>query len=602
MKQNITRDSPKQSKLNFIWFFIRPYKLRILALFILFLLAGGLEAATIAAIYPILNAAFSPGAGQGNFILSLFNIIANLLSIKDLFISYCTIFLLFAVLAFIVKYFSITFRTRFIAHLVSKKQDEIFSKFIRADYQYFVDHKQGDLIYNVTAAPMQLDILISSVTDFISQGLLSISVLLLLFSLSWQGASGVLVVGIVYLFLTRYLGKKISYRASEKEMKALRERNVILNEGISGIKQIKAFATGENWIANFSKTIKESWANSIKRSIGQQIPPIALLLILYLGVGTVILLIKFFDPLGFMALIPVFGAFAFAVFRLLPFVTSIGNTIMNIQSSLPGCEVMYNILNENLTHVENGDREFKSFKSNISFENVSFTYKGRSRTLKDFSVVFKKGETTAIVGRSGSGKTTIVNLLLRLFDVDTGEVKIDGYNIKEYKLEFWLNHVGYVSQDSFILNDTVENNITFSSNGYSREAVIKAAKYADANDFICELPDGYDTIVGDKGTRLSGGQAQRIAVARAMIREPEILIFDEATNNLDNISEVAVQKAIEEISKDHTVIVVAHRLSTIANADKILVIENGRLKEEGSHQELLEKKGSYWKLYQSQPQ
>ncbi len=146
----------------------------------------------------------------------------------------------------------------------------------------------------------------------------------------------------------------------------------------------------------------------------------------------------------------------------------------------------------------------------------------------------------------------------------------------------------------------MENNITFRSGGYSSEEVIKAAKYADAHGFITELPNGYDTFVGDKGMRLSGGQAQRIAVARAMIREPEVLIFDEATNNLDNISEAAVQKAIDEISKDHTVIVVAHRLSTIVNADKIIVLDDGRVVEQGTHEQLVENKGAYWKLYRSQ--
>ncbi|GAI08786.1 unnamed protein product [marine sediment metagenome] len=191
-------------------------------------------------------------------------------------------------------------------------------------------------------------------------------------------------------------------------------------------------------------------------------------------------------------------------------------------------------------------------------------------------------------------------MLVRLFDVDKGEIKIDGVNLKRYKLSSWLNQVGFVSQDTFILNDTVENNITFGSDGYSREEVIKAAKYADAHSFITKLPNGYDTLVGDKGMRLSGGQAQRIAVARAMIREPEILIFDEATNNLDNISEVAVQKAIDEVSKDHTVIIIAHRLSTIVNADKILVLEDERVVEEGTHKELMEKRGAYWELYQSQ--
>jgi len=168
-------------------------------------------------------------------------------------------------------------------------------------------------------------------------------------------------------------------------------------------------------------------------------------------------------------------------------------------------------------------------------------------------------------------------------------------------LSSWLNRIGYVSQDTFIFNDTIEKNITFHSDSYSHEQVIKAAKYADAHDFIITLPDDYNTITGDKGIGLSGGQAQRIAVARAMIREPEILIFDEATNNLDNISEAAVQRAIDEISKDHTVIIIAHRLSTIANADKIIVLENERVVEEGTHKQLLANRGAYWELCQREP-
>ena len=180
-------------------------------------------------------------------------------------------------------------------------------------------------------------------------------------------------------------------------------------------------------------------------------------------------------------------------------------------------------------------------------------------------------------------------------------IEIDGTNIKDYRLGSWLRHVGFVSQDTFILNDTIKNNITFGSDKYSMEEVIEASRYADAHDFISGLPGGYETVVGDKGMSLSGGQAQRIAVARAMIMKPEILIFDEATNNLDNISEVAVQRAIEDISKDHTVIIIAHRLSTVENADKIIMLDKGRIAEQGSHQELLGKKGAYWTLHQRQP-
>ena len=601
MRQAGKKGKQTHSILNIIGFFLKPYKLHITALFILFLLVGGLEAATIAAVYPILNAAFDSGTGQGNIVLSLFGTMANMLPIADEFISYCVLFLILALLAFAVKLISVNFRIRFAASLVKKNQSEIFNKLIKADYQYFIDHKQGELIYNASTAPEQISSLVSGVTELISQTILSISVILLLFSLSWPAALAVLVLGVGYQYFAKYFGKKVSYISGKGAMEALRESNVILNESISGIKQVKVFDIGENWADSFRSAINRRWYHSVRRSLWGQTPPILLILILYLAIGIVAMLIKIMVPTGFTELIPAFGAFAFALFRLFPFIGTVGGLIMSIMGAIPDCEAVYAVQSGKLTYIEDGKEELSSFKSDIKFENVSFSHRGRAKTMRDVSVTFKKGKTTAIVGRSGGGKTTLINLLLRLFDVDQGEIKIDGVNIKEYKLASWLKNVGFVSQDTFILNDTVENNITFGSAGYSHEEVIKATKYADADGFINALPNGYDTLVGDKGMRLSGGQGQRIAVARAMVRNPEVLIFDEATNNLDNISEVAVQKAIDEISKKHTVIIIAHRLSTIANADKIIVLEDGRVVEEGVHKELMEKKGAYWQLYQSQP-
>ena len=253
-----------------------------------------------------------------------------------------------------------------------------------------------------------------------------------------------------------------------------------------------------------------------------------------------------------------------------------------------------------ISTIEDGSKEFGSFTSNIEFRDVNFAYQGRTKTLKNISVSIEKGKTVAIVGRSGSGKTTIVSLILRLFQPDVGDVLIDGVDIKEYRLASWLDRIGYVDQDTFIFNDSVKNNITLRSEKYTDEDVKRAAGYADAHDFITDLPDGYDTHVGDKGVRLSGGQKQRIAVARAMIRQPDILIFDEATNALDSVSEAAVQKAIDEISRDHTVIIIAHRLSTIVNADRIIVMARSKVAEVGTHEELMSKKGDYWRLYEGQ--
>ncbi|MFC1980194.1 ABC transporter ATP-binding protein, partial [Chloroflexota bacterium] len=432
------------------------------------------------------------------------------------------------------------------------------------------------------------------------QAILLISIFVLLVSLSWQGTIAVLLIGIGYYYLIRYLGQKVSYQASKGEIKALSESNVILNESISGIKQVKVFLTEKNWVDRFTNTVKERWHHFRRRAIWREIPSFTLILLLYLTIGTIALLIKIIAPTTFTQLIPTFGTFAFAIIRLFPIIGNLGDHFISIMEALPNCEIAYSIQSDKITHIEDGEKELISFKSNIQFDNVSFAYKGRSKIIEDLSIIFEKGKTTAIVGRSGEGKTTIINLLLRLFDSDKGEIKVDGLNIKEYKLSSWLNKVGFVSQDTFIFNDSAENNITFRSDIYSREEVIKAGQRADAHRFITELPEGYDTIVGDKGVRLSGGQRQRIAIARAMIREPEILIFDEATNALDNISEVSVQKAIDEISRNHTVIVIAHRLSTLVNADIILVLESGRIVEEGTHEELMKNRRAYWKLYKSE--
>lgn len=580
-----------------IWFFFKPYKLDITLLMILTLIVGGLEAINIVAVYPILNVAFDTGAGQSNIILSLLATIANLLPIEDEFIRYSMIFIFIALLAFLAKLIFTRFKVRLGARLVEKKQNEVFDKYIRADYQYFLSHKQGELIYNVAGAPGIIANLINAVTSLTLTAVLVISITLLLLSLSWQGTVAVLLVGTGYIFISRYIGEKVSYRSATVEMETLRESNVILNEAISGIREVKVFVVAENWTKRFSKNLKTHWESYTKRVIWMEIPPVILLLILYLFVGGAALLIRTTSPANFTQVIPIFGTFAFAIFRLFPLIGTVGNQIMTIMSAIPNCEAVYSVLNEKMTHIKDGEKKLSSFRSSIQFDNVSFAYDGRPEVIRDISVTLERGKTIAIVGRSGTGKTTIINLLLRLFDVSKGEIRIDGLNIKEYKLSSWLNNIGFVSQDTFILNDTVKNNINFRSDRYSHEEVIKAARFADAHNFITELPEGYDTIVGDKGMKLSGGQRQRIAIARAMIREPEVLIFDEATNALDNISEVLVQNAIDRISKDRTVIIIAHRLSTIVNADKILVLADGQVAEEGTHKELMKKRGVYWELY-----
>ncbi len=217
--------------------------------------------------------------------------------------------------------------------------------------------------------------------------------------------------------------------------------------------------------------------------------------------------------------------------------------------------------------------------------------------LKGVTFAIMKKKITAIVGLSGAGKTTLVNLLLKLYQPTTGEIKIDGVNVFDYTNKSYLNKIGYVSQETFILNDTINANIRFGMEECDDDMVIEAAKLANANEFIINMENAYDTVVGDSGMKLSGGQRQRIAIARAVLRKPEILVLDEATSSLDNIAENNVQKAINQISRNTTVVVIAHRLSTIQNADKIVVLEDGSVQEEGTHKELMENNGLYFNLY-----
>ena len=592
----------KEKNIQFraISFFLKQYKVQIIVLSILSLLVGILEAISVAAVYPILTTAFDDGLEGGNFILSHFAGLVGRLPIADPFTAYCLIFVFIALLTFGVRYLFINFRVGFSARLVEGKQNEIFNKYMKADFQFFTDHKQGELVYDIGRAPQGLSDLIVPATGLLSEAVLSAAILLLLFSLSWVGTLITLLIGILYLLGTRYFAKKVSYSSAQGELEAITKSNVILNEVISGIQQVKVFSTAEYWADRFAGTIRKRWYHFKRRSRALQLPTPVLMLVLYLFIGVGAMMMNILFPDKFVTLIPVFGTFAFAIFRLVPIVAKVGGLTMNIMSALPNCEICYSIMNKEIAHIVDGKKELASFKSEIAFDHVSFAYNGQKEVLQDISLRFERGKTTALVGRSGSGKTTIVNLILRLYDVQKGEVSIDDKNIKAYRMASLLDKMGYVSQDAFAFNDTVRDNITFGLK-YSDQEIINAAKYADAHSFIINLENGYDTLVGDKGVKLSGGQRQRIAVARAMIRQPEILIFDEATNALDNISQLAVQKAIEEISKDHTVIVIAHRLTTIRNADKIVVMENGRVREQGTHEELIEKTGVYWNLYRGQP-
>ncbi|KAB2820248.1 MAG: ATP-binding cassette domain-containing protein [Candidatus Dadabacteria bacterium] len=270
-----------------------------------------------------------------------------------------------------------------------------------------------------------------------------------------------------------------------------------------------------------------------------------------------------------------------------------------IASRLPAFDTVFDLVRtDNKTQITDGELVYSGLENGITFDTVTFSYnEGERAALSGTNFFIPKGKTTAIVGKSGAGKSTVINLLLRFYDPQSGSVLIDGKPLPDYEVKSYLRHVGMVSQDTFIFNDTVRNNIAFGlTDDYTDDIIVDAAKRAGADEFISALPEGYDTMLGERGIRLSGGQRQRISIARATLKNPEILILDEATSSLDTATEQLIHRAITELSRNRTVIIIAHRFSTIKNADQIIVLKDGRVVESGCESDLMKLKGEFYRL------
>lgn len=599
MKRYLT--DKRQSGLKTIWFFLKPYKIYLLSLLGLGLIIGLLETLHMALLYPILNASLdSSGIGDNNLFFKILNEVAAIIPVDDILVSSCILFVILTILYSIFRLLYANLSPRVTAKIVREYEQKVFRKYTTSDYNFFINNRQGDLIYRGSQAPQFIGNTVISLINSAVEIILAVFVLLLLVSISWKGTIAIILAGTGYYYFTRYLSGRISYTTGERIRRAIENENVIMNEYITGVKQIHTTQSSVKWRNKFNKASASRWKHWSKNLFWNQVPTRLLELLMFGSISIIVIVIKVQYPDKFFSMIPMFGTFAFSVFKLLPKLSATGVTLMNVSNWLPNLEAVRDLLSDKTySQIKSGDTELVEFKSSIEFKDVSFTYTGRESTLTNISIGLKKDNMTAIVGPSGSGKSTIVDLLLRLYDVDGGELLVDGINIKNFDISTFLTKVGFVGQETFIFNASITDNIAFGDD-YLEAEIIEAAKLANAHEFICQLPEGYGTIVGDRGLKLSGGEKQRIAIARAMVRKPQILILDEATSSLDNISEMIVQKAIDTVSQSCTTLVIAHRLSTIRNASIIHVLDQGKVIESGIHNQLIKQKGKYWELYNSQ--
>ena len=282
-----------------------------------------------------------------------------------------------------------------------------------------------------------------------------------------------------------------------------------------------------------------------------------------------------------------------------PFMTLI-NFTEQFQNGVSGFERFIEIMDEPIEEDKKGAYSLENVKGGIEFKNVTYSYDDGKEVLDNISFKIAPGETFALVGPSGGGKTTVCHLIPRFYNINQGEILIDGNNVADVTMESLRDKIGIVQQDIYLFNASVKENILYGRQTATDEEVVNAAKRANIHDYILTLPEGYDTVIGERGVRLSGGQKQRLSIARVFLKDPPILILDEATSALDNVTETLIQKALDDLSEGRTTIVVAHRLSTIKNADEIAVVSDGKIVEQGTHDELVKKGGEYYKLYAAQ--
>ena len=597
--------------------FIPPYK-KHLALTVVFnILSAVLNIFSFAALIPILQILFrTEGTGTATQLMpwSLNNLKEVLANNADYYVTQLIgnvgatttllligLFLAFATFLKTGAYFLssatiIPIRTGVVRDI----RNQLYQKITSLPLGFFSDERKGDIIARMTGDVGEIESSIMSSLDMLFKNpILIISYFTALLFISWQLTLFTLIFVPIFGWFMGFVGRKLKRKSIEAQS-LWSDTMSQVEETLGGLRIIKAFCAEDKMNKRFS-SINNNYRTSVQRvNIRQQMAhPMSeflgtVLIIIVLWVGGILVLDQQ------MLSGPTFIYYLVMLYSIINPLKDFSKAGYNIPKGLASMERVDKILKAVNTIKEPAHpKHIASFEHQIEFRHVSFRY-GEQWVLKDVNLVIEKGKTVALVGQSGSGKSTLVDLIPRYYDVQEGEVLIDGINVKDLGIHDLRQLIGNVNQEAILFNDSFRNNITFGVDSATQEQVEQAARIANAHEFIMQTEHGYDTNIGDRGGRLSGGQRQRVSIARAILKNPPILILDEATSALDTESERLVQDALERLMKTRTTVAIAHRLSTIKNADEICVMHEGEIVERGTHDELIKLGGYYKKLHDMQ--
>jgi ATP-binding cassette, subfamily B, bacterial MsbA len=494
-------------------------------------------------------------------------------------------------------YISSVFMTLVRTKTIEDIRQELFNHMIFLPVGWFEGEKKGDIMTRITSDVNEIEKSVVTTFESIFRDPFTILFyILLMLMISAELTLFVFIVLPLMAVLVSYIGrslKKDAYNAQGK----FAEMMSLLEETLSGMRVVKAFG-GENYIKNIFRKYSDYYGLLSRKQYYKKklVPPLSEVA----GIITVALILWFGGRLVFDGQLEAsaFMVFIFLFVRIVKPAKNFSGAFSNIYKGIASGERIFRLMDtKSNIHSREGALPLKALKDGVSLENVSFSY-GENVALQEINFSVPCGKTVALVGPSGSGKSTLAELLLRFYDPSSGRILLDGKDLRDYNIKDLRNMYGLVSQEPILFNDTIFNNIAFGRSDKSSEEVMAAAKAANAHAFIMKQPQGYDTNIGDGGRLLSGGQRQRISIARALLRNPDFLILDEATSSLDSTSEKVVQDALYRLMQGRTCLIIAHRLSTIKDADLVVVLDNGKIVQEGPHEVLLQEKGLYRELYE----